>query len=354
MAKDTRKKAELSRVVVGIDVSDKWSYAYVLGEEDGSREARFRTRPASVRKFFEEFPARVQVVLEVGTHSPWMAELVEGLGHEVLVADPSRLALISRGKKKSDRLDAETLARLGAADPKLLSPVRHRPEEVRLDVARLRERAQLVQERARLVRSVRGTVKSFGELVPGGCSTAVFARRAVESVSEKVLGACPGRLRMIQDLTEEIREADRWIARRIREAYPEAELLQGIPGVGPVVSLTFVLMVVDPRRFRNGRVLAAYIGLTPRLHESGEMRQPGRLSRTGDAELRRVLIQAAHHVLGAKGRDSRLRRWGLAVEARRGKKKAVAAVARKLAMIMYRMWLTGEPWDPERGLRQAA
>ncbi len=251
MRKDTRKKAELSRVVVGIDVSDKWSQAYVVGEEEGPREARFRTRPESVVKFFGDL-APAQVVLEAGTHSPWMASLLEDLGHEVLVADPSRLALISRGKKKSDRLDAETLARLGAADPKLLSPVRHRGERVRLDLARLRERAQLVRTRAQLVLHVRGAVKSFGERIPS-CSTRVFVRKARALLSEGLAEAYGPMLEVIESLTRKIEELDEWLVKRAREAYPEVALLQEIPGVGPVVALTFVLTVEDPRRFGSSR-----------------------------------------------------------------------------------------------------
>ena len=348
MSDYARMIGQLSTKVIGVDVSDRWTRVCVLHEDGREEEFRVRTAPGEIRDFFEEY-AGARVVLEAGTHSPWMSEVLEELGHEVIVADPAQLALIAKGKKKSDREDARKLAHLGAVDPSLLSPIRHRGREARLDLAVLRGRSQLVEVRTQLLLHVRGVVKSFG-LRLANHSPEAFPRKVRAALSgEPILAVVEPLLGVIERLTKEIRQLDRWIAEVVKEKYPEALLLQQVNGVGPVVSLTYVLTLEDPHRFRRSRDVGAYVGLVPRLHESGEQEGSRRLSKAGDEELRRVLIQAAHYVLGPFGRDSRLRRWGLELMERRGRKKAVAAVARKLAVILHRIWVTGAAWDPEHG-----
>ena len=341
---------DLSTKAIGMDVSDKWSRIFVVHEKGEEEELRIRTTPEDVEAFFSEYEG-VRVILEAGTHSPWISEMLEELGHEVIVTDPGETALISKGKKKSDREDAKKLAYLGVVNPSLLSPIRHRGREARLDLSKVRLRSLLVQMRTQAMLHVRGVVKSFGLRVKSH-SPEVFPRKVREELAgEAILAAVEPALKTMEGLTEEIRKLDRWLEEAAPKKYPEVELLRQVDGVGPVVSLTYVLTLEDPHRFRRSRDVGAYVGLVPRLHESGEQEGPRRLSKAGDEELRRVLIQAAHHVLGRWGKDSRLRRWGLALMERKGRKKAVAAVARKLAVILHRIWVTGAEWDPEHGIR---
>ncbi len=348
MKKYARVIGRLSMQVIGVDISDRRSRVCIMSRDGQERFDEFETSPEGVRRFFGELE-RSRIAMETGTHSPWMSELLEEMGHEVLVAEAAQLELITKGKKKSDTEDAWKLAHLAAVDPGLLSPIRHRGRDTRLDLAVLRGRSQLVEVRTQLLLHVRGVVKSFG-LRLANHSPEAFPRKVREALSgEAVLGVVEPLLAVIERLTKEIRQLDRWIGEVVQEKYPEALLLQQVNGVGPVVSLTYVLTLEDPHRFRRSRDVGAYVGLVPRLHESGEQEGSRRLSKAGDEELRRVLIQAAHHVLGRWGKDSRLRRWGLALAERRGRKKAVAAVARKLAVILHRIWVTGAAWDPEHG-----
>lgn len=333
---------------IGLDVGDRTTQVCVL---DGAGEVVEEGRLASTRPAFEARfcgAPRARVVLEVGAQSAWMSRDLEAWGHEVLVANSYRMGQIYKGQDKSDRNDAETLARLGRSDPKLLRPIRHRGAQVMADRSLLRSRDVLVRSRAGLVNHARGVVKTVGARLPA-CGTGQFAKRVREAVPEELRAALDPILDTIQELTDRIRVYDRQVERVARERYPETALFEPVHGVGPVTRLAFVLSIEDPGRFDQSRAVGSYLGLRPRRHQSGNDDPELSITRTGDPHLRRLLIQCAHHILGPFGKDSDLRRFGLRLVERGGKaakKRAVVAVARKLAVLLHRLWVTGEAYEP--------
>ena len=159
----------------------------------------------------------------------------------------------------------------------------------------------------------------------------------------------------IGSLTETIRDYERRIERVCKESYPrETGLLQQVPGVGALTSLTFVLTLEDPDRFETSRAVGAYLGLVPAQERSGERDPQKRISKEGDEMLRRLLVSSAHYILGPFGPDSDLRRHGEKIAGRGGKnakKRAVVAVARKLSVLLHRLWITGEAYEPLHNAR---
>jgi len=327
------------RVTIGLDVSDRYSHLCVLDARGRvEREDRIRTTPDAVGGWFAVYRG-ARVVLEVGPHSPWLSRFLKEQGHEAVVANPRRVRLIAEAERKSDRIDAETLARLGRVDPKLLCPIEHRGKAAQQDLALLRVREALVRSRTKLIQCARGLAKAFGARLPAS-SAPSFAKRVREGGLERLLQQC-------DELTASIRTLDREVERLGRERYPETRRLRQVPSIGPITSLAYVLTIEDPNRFAKSRSVGAYLGLTPRQRDSGDARPELAISKRGDDFMRRLLIEAAHYTLGPFGPDSDLRRFGLRLlgqGGKRAKKRAVVAVARKLATLLHRLWITGEAY----------
>lgn len=338
------------RITIGLDLGDQYTQCCELDAATGAVEhSRVRTRPATIRQQFATCPP-CRVVLEVGTHSPWVSRLLEELGHHVLVANPRKLRLIYGGTRKTDRLDAEALARVGRLDPRLLAPIRHRGAQAQADLATLRSRDCLVRARTQLINHVRGAVKAVGGRLPN-VAAAAFSRKTAPHLPPALQLALTPLLREITDLTAQIRRVDRDLDTLARTRYPETERLRQIAGVGPLTALCFVLTLEDPARFRSSRSVGAYLGLCPRQHDSGQQTPQLSISKAGDPMLRRLLVTAAQYILGPFGPDCDLRQWGLRLAARGGKnakKRAVVAVARRLAGILHRLWVNGETYEPFR------
>ena len=294
-------------VTFGIDVSDRYSQLGVL-RDDGAvlREERGRATTAALTRALSTRRG-ARVVLEVGPLSRWLSRMLAELGHDVIVANPRRVALIARSQRKTDRCDAEQLARLGRFDPELLAPIRHRGAETQADLQVLRSRDALMRSRTALINHVRGSVKAWGAALPS-CTAWAFHRRVAGHIPEELRPALLPLLGQIEHLTGAIRRADREID-AMCERYPATEALQQIVGVGPITALTFALTIEDPQRFPKTREIGAFLGLVPRSRDSGERQPQLRITKAGDIALRRVLIQAAHYVLGPFGSDSDLRRW---------------------------------------------
>ncbi len=341
----------LKGMTVGLDVSDQYTTFCVLDADgDVLEEGRVRTSSTALAQRFATTTAS-RLVLEVGTHSPWISRLLADFGHEVIVAIPRKVRLIAeRTQKKTDRSDAETLARLGRIDPRLLNPIAHRSAQAQTDLAVIRARRGLVAARTLLINHVRGAVKSTGARLPA-CDAHHFHRKVVGSVPKELLPALAPLLTTIAGLTAEIAAVDKRIVVLIRDRYPEAERLQQVPGVGPLIALTFVLTIGDPSRFPSSRQLGPYLGLVPRQRASGDRAPELGISKAGNVYLRQLLVNGAHYILGYRGADTDLRRWGLAraASAKSAKKRAVVAVARKLAVLLHRLWVTGEVYVPLRG-----
>lgn len=338
-------------LTVGVDLGDRTSrWCGVDGYGEVVEEGRLRTTEAGFRRRFGGTD-RSRVVVEVGTHSPWVSRLLRELGHEVWVANPRQLRLIYRNDRKSDRVDAEYLARIGRLDPQLLSPVSHRGRETQADLAILRSRTVLVGARTRLVNHVRGAVKSVGGRLPS-CSTASFPRRVRDEIPVELEGAVVPLLGEIARLTRQIRRYDRQVERLCEERYPETAVLRQVAGVGAITALCYILVLEDPRRFPSSRSVGTYLGLVPRQRDSGSSEPQLRISKAGDPLLRGLLVGSAQYILGPFGPDTELKRWGLKLAERGGKaakKRAAVAVARKLAVLLHSLWLTGEVYEPIRG-----
>lgn len=338
------------KLTVGLDLGDRYCHFCVLDSSgDIVEEGRVQTTEEGIRRRFEGM-AGTRIAIETGTHSPWVSRLLEECGLAVLVAQSRKLRMIFRNPSKSDRADAQMSARVARLDPALLAPVRHRSAGAQADLAVLRSRQALVRARTDLVNHVRGAVKSFGGRLPK-CSTASFARKAREAIPEALGPALAPLLAAIAQLTTDVRAFDRTIARQCEEAYPATGALRQVAGVGPVTSLACVLVIEDPHRFAKSRAAGSFLGLRPRQAASGARDPQLRITKAGDGMLRALLVQAAHYVLGPFGPPSDLRRWGLALAARGGKnakKRAVVAVARKLAVLLHRLWVTGEIYEPLR------
>ncbi len=337
-----------STLFVGLDLGDKFSYLSIVDHEgDLIEETRLRTTKPALRRKFSTLPSS-RVAMEVGTHSRWTSQLIEELNHEVLVANARKLKAIYDNPRKGDRADAETLARLARLDPKLLSPIHHRSPEAQADLALIRSRDALVRSRTLLINHARGTAKAAGIRLPS-CSAASFHHKALEAVPETLDPALMPILETVGSLTTQIKEHNRRIEQLCDERYPETKLLTQISGVGPLTALAFLLTLEDPRRFCKSREVGPALGLVPKRDQSGDKDPQLRITKTGNAYLRQLLVNAAHYVLGPFGPDCDLRRWGLKLIERGGKypkKRAAVAVARKLAVLMHRLWKTGEKYDP--------
>ena len=258
--------------------------------------------------------------------------------------------MIYDGDRKSDRLDAEALARLARLDPALLHGIEHRSEEAHHDLAVIRAREVLVRTRTRLINHVRGAVKSAGHRVPRS-SSAAFHRTAAAAIPDPLKAALEPLLSMLEQITQEIRAYDHQVEELAAQRYPETGVLMQVPGVGSLTALAYVLTLEDPGRFASSRAVGPYLGLCPGERQSGDRDAQCRMTKAGNEMLRRLLIQAAHYQLGPHGPDSDLRRWGSERAGRGGRiarKKAVGGVARKLAVLLHRLWTSGEVYEPLR------
>jgi transposase len=347
---------ESSRVeaqeVVGLDLGDRSSQICRLNGQTGAllEEKRLSTTTASVQRYFGALPPQL-IALESGTHSLWMTRLLKSLGHEVIVANPSKVRAISASLQKTDKRDAQFLAHLVRLDPQLLSPVQPRSEESQQAIAVVRAREGLVKARTMLINQVRGMVKSFGFRL-STVSSAGFAKKVQqdEALPPCLKATLEPLLRVIAETSQEIARFDKEIEALARR-WPVTQRLRQIKGVGALTALVFVLTLGDPFRFAHSRTVGAYLGLVPGNRSSGQSTPQMPITKQGDRMLRRLLVQASHYVLGPFGQDSDLRRFGLRLAQRggkSGKKRAVVAVARKLAVVLHRLWVSEMDYQPLR------
>lgn len=337
---------EKPAITVGMDLGDRLCHYCVLNK-DGEviEEGRIPTNEAAMRRQFEGEP-RQRIAMECGTQSPWISRVLKQLGHQVMVANARKLRAISENESKNDGVDAEMLARLAYSDPRLLSPIQHRSVERQRDLNLIRARDTLVRARTMLINAVRGLVKSAGGRLPK-CSTDSFAVQVVSSLPAELKPATAPLLEQIAALTIQIRRLDQAIE-KLAERYPEIRILRTAPGVGPVMAAAYVLTLDHADAVHSSRAAGAFLGLRPKQGQSGDSDPQLRITKTGNIYLRKLLVQAAHYVLGRFGPDSALRRWGLKLAAaggKRGKKRALVAVARKLAVIWHCLWRSGQSYQ---------
>ena len=326
----TKQSRNISRqkLTIGLDLGDRNSWYCVLDETGRIQlEQRVRTTAKALQEVFGAMP-RSRIALEIGTHSPWISRLLGDLGHEVIVANARKVRLIGESRKKDDRLDAQTLARLARIDPELLYPVKHRSAQAQADLMMIRERAGLVRARTGLRN---------------------MDLEEAEGLSPELQRALEPLLATIEELSERIVEYSDRIEALAQTGYPQVELLKQIKGVGTLIALTFLLTLEDPHSFGKSRDVGGYLGLQPGRRKSGESEPQLHISKEGDPYLRTLLVQGAQHILGPFGIDCDLRRWGLKLAergGRNGKKRAIVATARKLAVLLHHLSVSGEVYEP--------
>jgi transposase len=338
------------KLTIGMDLGDRFTYYCVLDEAgEVVVEQKLATTKPGMKHVFGRIP-RSRVALETGAHSPWVSRQLTELGHEVIVAHARNVRLIGESSRKDDRLDARMLARLARLDPRLLSPVQHRSAEAQIHLTVIRARAALVGARTALVNSARGLAKSYGERLRK-CGTQQVSQDLAAGLSAELQAALEPLLAEVASLNQRIAEYDQRIEQIAKAVHPEVALLKQVKGVGTLIALTYVLTVADPHRFRRSRDVGCYLGLRPGRRNSGSSQPQMHISKEGDRYLRTLMVQGAHYILGPFGQDSDLRRWGLKLAERGGnnaKKRAVVAVARKLAVLLHKLWVSGEVYEPLR------
>jgi transposase len=335
-----RQQDKRDRITIGLDLGDR-RHRFCALDDQGEvfEEGTVPNGRESLDELSRRYPGAL-IVMEAGCHSPWISRHLEKLGCEVVVSNPRKTRAIYQHERKSDRRDALMLARIARMDRALLYPVRHGSEEGQQDLLRIKLRDSLVRARVGVINSLRFTLKSLGYTIANP-STERFHKVIEGQVPEAVSTVIAPGVRALEELSLRIKLLDREIITLARTKYPQTSWLEQIPGVGPITALYFVLKIGDPLRFERVRDVGAFIGLCPRRDQSGENDPQLRISKRGDAYLRRLLVSAAQYILGPFGPQSALRQYGLTLAAggtTRAKKRAVVAVARKLSVLLLTLW----------------
>jgi transposase len=360
------RMAAKQRMTAGLDLGDRTSRYCILNEAgEKASEDKLPTTKAGLTLVFGKMPA-CRIALEVGTHSPWVSRHLAEMGHEVIVANAHKVKLITQSVKKNDRMDAEQLARLARVDPKLLSPIQHRGPEAQADLAVIRARMTLVDARTELINSARGLAKPMGERLKK-CDAESVKESLADGMGEAVEAVIRPMLKSVEAISKQIAVYEDQIE-GIAKRYPEMKLLTQVYGVGTLIALTYILTIEDAQRFEHSRDVGPYLGLTRKQRESGDSEPELGITKAGDQLLRRLLVQGAHCILRQGAPDSDLKAWGMArlqpggtdkhgknkKGSKKAKKKAVVAIARKLAVLLHRLWVTGEVYDPQYNRKAAA
>lgn len=343
-------------LTIGLDLGDRKTHLCALDERRTvvRRKEFTTTRDSLVREFGGQ--PRSRLVMEAGPQSLWISVLLRDLGHDVLVVNPRKVMLISRGGRKTDRRDAEMLARLALGMPELLGEAHHRTLAGQADLSVMRARDLLVRTRTHLVAHVRGILKAFGIRLPAW-SASCFGQRAGKEIPADLQPALAPVLAVLAELEVRIRGFDHTIEQMISTRHPQAARLRQVVGVGPITAAAFVLTIGDPARFRRSRDVGPWAGLCPKKQESGDADPQLGIAKTGNGFLRRLLVNASHYILGPFGKDCDLRRFGLRLCEHGGgkaKRRAVVAVARKLAVLLHRLLVSGAVYEPLRNQKQQA
>jgi len=284
VAKQIRNFSE-QKLTIGLDLGERSSW-YCMLDESGEvlLEQKLGTTPRAMKEVFGGMP-RSRIALETGMHSPWVSRVLSALGHEVIVAHARNVRLIGESRKKDDRMDARTLARLARIDPQLLCPVKHRSAKAQADLTLIRARAGLVRARTALVNTARGLTKSYGERLRG-CNPRNMNPEKAEGLSPELQRALEPLLAGIESLSQRIREYNERIEGLAQESYPQVALLKQVKGVGTLIALTFLLTLEAAYRFRKSRDVGCYLGLQPGRRNSGQSEPQMPISKEGDPYLR--------------------------------------------------------------------
>lgn len=340
---------------VGLDVAQKRTAVCIL-DATGKvvSEGACLTRPFDLINYIRKRTTQIEKVgLEAGALSPWLASELMRAGLPVVVLETFHASrALSMRRNKTDRNDARGLAELVRMGEDWIKVVHHKSQwaqEVRTILAL---RHNLVGMRVALENRVAGLLKPFGLLVArqAACHD-TFRQRVLEQLRHatgeglSLAGAIHPMLDLHKDLWGRIEAYDRQVD-DLAQADPVCRRLMTVPGVGPVTALSFVTAVDDPSRFKTGEDIGAYFGLAPRVFQSGDSLRRGAISKRGDSLVRLALVRAATVLLISTKTWTPLKAWGVKLARRIGFNKAKVAVARKLAVLLHRLWIRGEEYRP--------
>lgn len=333
--------------IIGIDLHKRESQLCTLGTDGSVTEQRIVTSRERFTAVFEHrAPARI--LIEASTESEWVAQCLEALGHEVIVADPNYAPMYATRSRrvKTDRRDARTLAealRLGAYRPA------HRVSATRRHVrAELAVREALVRTRTRYIAIAKAFVRRDGLRVPSSESHLLAQRVAALPVPALLEAELTPLFAVLAPLNVQIVAADRRVA-ALEQTDPIVALLATAPSVGPLTASAVVSTIDDVTRFQSAHQFEAFLGLVPGERSSGEKRRVGRITKAGNSRARYLLVEAGWRILRSKSPETAaLRAWALKIALRRGNRIAVVALARRLAGILYAMWRDNAPYNSSK------
>jgi len=341
---------------IGMDLGSRSSsFCIVVPSGEHVREGELKTTKTEVSAFLQEQPTS-RIVIEASGPCRWIAEVASAYGHEVVVANPREFRLISSSHRKTDRNDARILADFGQFRPEMLSPIKLRGLKCQIARSTLSARAHAVAQRTLIICLIRTQVSNLGESLRG-CTAKNFHKTAPDRIPAILRSALAPTVRILLAVTEAIAEYDKEIERLCVEEFSDTKILRQVKGVGPNTALCFVATIEDPKRFEKSRDVGAYVGLVSKSRSSGSKNPQLRISKRGDKALRKLLVNAATYIVGPRSKDCDLKLYGKRLETRGGqasKAKARIAVARKLSILLHRLWVTGEVYEPLRNQSRAA
>lgn len=332
---------------IGLDLHKRESQLAIIADDGSIVERRIVTSRERFTAVLGHLEC-ARILIEASTESEWVAQHLESMGHQVIVADPNYAPMYaSRSRKvKTDKRDARTLAealRVGAYRPA------HRVSVERRHVrAELAVREALVRTRTRYISLAKALVRRDGLRVAGSESEKVAKRIAELELSSALATELLPLFQVLAPINEQIEAADKRIA-SLTKSDREVALLTTAPSIGPITASAVVSTVDDITRFASAHQFEAFLGLVPGERSSGEKRRIGRITKAGNSRVRYLLVEAAWRIIRSNNEETRaLRSWALLIAARRGKRIAVVALARRLAGILYAMWRDNSPYDAAR------
>lgn len=332
---------------VGLDVSLKTVFICILNEKGKIiKEEELTSTPESIGGFLKDTGLTItKIGLESGNLTHYLKKGLLEMGYEVACMEARKMAaILATIINKTDKNDARGIAealRVGHYKECV-----HRTDasiEIR---TLLHGRQTIVQERSHLTTSIKGHLKVYGIKLGKGTSKNFRTRveQAIAELNPRVKKVIDSLLNVFEILEEEIKELDRLVKEAGKDD-EQVQLLQSMDGIGPITALAFKAEIDNSKRFENSKDVAAYLGLTPSQYSSGEVFRQGRISKQGSKQVRCLLVEAATVLLMRCKTWSKLKAWGLKLLRKKGKKKAIIAVARKMAVILHRMLITGKEFE---------
>jgi transposase len=338
---------------IGIDVHKRESQICILSAEGELIEQRIHTDRERFTEVLGKRP-RARILIEASTESEWVARCLEGLGHEVVVADPNFASMYATRSRrvKTDRRDARTLAeacQLGAYRRA------HRTSDERRHMkAQLAVREVMVRTRAKYISLIQALLGREGWRVGTGSSARFGARVDKLELREGLKAEVAPLLELMTHLNEQIERADTAME-EVSHTDAQMDRLLTMPSIGPVTAAAFVATIDDAKRFGGAHQVQAYLGLVPSEMSSGEKQRRGRITKVGNARVRWLLVQAAISTIRLRKPQTQvLRLWAERIAVRRGKRRAAVALARRIAGILYAMMRDGTRYVPKIAAPEAA